>query len=58
MLIFDRSKLRPKLFIGILGINAGFVVFLHPRWSMPIVGVTLVVIVGVAGLIFGGTRYL
>ena len=56
VLIFDRSKLRLKLFIGILGIITGFVVFLHPRWSMPIVGATLVIIVSVAGLIFGGTR--
>ncbi len=56
LILFDRSMGGRKLFIGVLSIVAGIIIFFHPRWSTPIVGVTLVIIVGMAGLIIGGAR--
>lgn len=42
-----------KLFAGILGILAGIVVLNHPLWSALLVPATLIIILGVQGIIFG-----
>lgn len=55
-IFMDRSMWGWKLFIGILGIIAGIVVMRHPLWSSAIVGATLVIILGIQGLIIGGVR--
>jgi uncharacterized membrane protein HdeD (DUF308 family) len=55
-IFLDRSLWGWKLFIGVLGIIAGILIFQHPRWSTPFVGATLVIILGIEGLLIGGIR--
>ncbi len=55
-IFMDRTMWGWKLFIGILGIIAGILVMRHPLWSSAIVGATLVIILGIQGLIIGGVR--
>lgn len=43
-----------KLFAGIVGIIAGIAVIQHPLWSTAIVGNTLIVLLGIGGIIMGG----
>ena len=43
-----------KLFAGIVGIIAGIVVIQHPLWSTAVVGNTLIVLLGIGGIIMGG----
>ena len=40
----------------ILGINAGILVVQHPLWTSWIFGATLIIILGIQGLIIGGVR--
>lgn len=53
-IFLDSSMWGWKLFAGILGIIAGVVVLQHPIWSPFIIGATLVIILGIQGLIYGG----
>jgi uncharacterized membrane protein HdeD (DUF308 family) len=43
-----------KLFAGIIGILAGIAVIQHPLWSATIVGNTLIILLGIGGIIMGG----
>ena len=43
-----------KLFSGILGIIAGLIILNHPIWSPLIIGATLVIMLGVLGIVMGG----
>jgi uncharacterized membrane protein HdeD (DUF308 family) len=52
-IFLDRTAWGWKLFAGILGILAGIVILNHPLISPLIVGTTLVIIMGVQGIIFG-----
>ena len=55
-IFMDKSMWGWKLFTGILGIIAGIIVMRHPLWSSALVGATLVIILGIQGLIIGGVR--
>ena len=52
-IFLDHSMWGWKLFAGILGILAGIIVLNHPLWSPFVIGATLVIILGIQGLIFG-----
>jgi uncharacterized membrane protein HdeD (DUF308 family) len=53
-IFLDRSLWGWKLFAGVLGIIAGIIVIQHPIWSPVIVGSTLVILLGIQGIIYGG----
>lgn len=52
-IFLDNTAWGWKLFAGILGILAGIVILNHPLISPLVVGTTLVIIMGVQGIIFG-----
>ena len=52
-IFLDHTQWGWKLFLGILGILAGILVIQHPLWSTALIPTTLVIILGVVGLIFG-----
>lgn len=52
----DRSMWGWKLFSGIIGIIAGFLAIQHPLWSTVFVGITLVIVLGISGLLIGSVR--
>ena len=49
----DNTAWGWKLFAGILGILAGILILNHPLWSTLLVPATLIIILGVQGIIFG-----
>jgi uncharacterized membrane protein HdeD (DUF308 family) len=49
----DKTAWGWKLFAGILGILAGILILNHPLWSTLLVPATLIIILGVQGIIFG-----
>lgn len=49
----DHSAWGWKLIIGILGIVAGILVLQHPLWSPVVIGTTLIIILGIWGLMAG-----
>ena len=53
-IFLDSSMWGWKLLGGILGILAGIIVLRHPVWSPFVVGATLVIIMGIQGIIYGG----
>ena len=53
-IFLDSSMWGWKLAAGILGILAGLVVLNHPLWSPLVVFGTLVVMLGIQGIIYGG----
>jgi uncharacterized membrane protein HdeD (DUF308 family) len=53
-IFLDRSMWGWKLFAGILGIIAGIIVVQHPLWSPVVLGSTLIIILGIEGIIYGG----
>ena len=53
-IFLDRSMGGWKLFAGILGIIAGIIVLRHPVWSPFVVGATLIIILGIQGIVYGG----
>lgn len=55
-IFLDKTMWGWKLFIGLLGIVAGFVVLDHPLWSPFVVGSILIIILGIQGLIVGIVR--
>lgn len=52
----DSSQWIWKLIIGILGIIAGIIVLQHPLWSTVIVASTVVILLGIGGLIMGAAH--
>jgi uncharacterized membrane protein HdeD (DUF308 family) len=52
-IFIDRSIWGWKLLAGILGIMAGIIVINHPLWSPLVVYATLVIILGIEGIIYG-----
>ena len=52
-LFVDSSQWGWKLFSGLLGIIAGILILQHPLWSTVLVPTTLVIILGIEGLIIG-----
>ena len=52
-LFIDSTAWGWKLFAGILGILAGIVIMNHPLISPLVVGTTIVIIIGIQGIIFG-----
>jgi len=52
-LFIDSTAWGWKLFAGILGILAGIIILNHPLISPLVVGGTIVIIMGVQGIIFG-----
>lgn len=52
-IFMDSADWGWKLVGGILGILAGLIVLQHPLWSPLVIGATLVIILGVQGLVFG-----
>ncbi len=52
-LFVDRTAWGWKLVLGILGIVAGLMIIQHPLWSSVLVPATLVLVLGIEGLIFG-----
>lgn len=52
-ILIDRSMWGWKLFAGILGIIAGVIVFRHPLWSGVVLGATLIIFLGIVGIIIG-----
>jgi uncharacterized membrane protein HdeD (DUF308 family) len=55
-IFIDSAQWGAKLIIGILGIIAGFIVLQHPLWSTAIVASTVVILLGIGGLIMGGAN--
>ncbi len=55
-IFLDKTMWGWKLFIGILGIIAGFIVLDHPLWSPLVVGSVLIIILGIQGLVIGIVR--
>jgi len=55
-IFLDKTMWGWKLFSGILGIVAGLIVLQHPLWSPFVIGATLIIILGIQGLIIGGIR--
>ena len=53
-IFMDSSGWGWKLFGGIIGILAGILILQHPIWSTFVVGASLVIILGIQGLIIGG----
>ena len=53
-IFLDSSMWGWKLFAGILGILAGIFVLQYPLWSPVVVLSTMVIILGVQGIIYGG----
>ncbi len=45
-----------KLIVGILGVIAGLIVIQHPLWSALLVPATLVLILGIEGILIGVVR--
>ena len=52
-IFIDSADWGWKLVGGILGILAGMIVLQHPIWSPLVIGATLIIILGVQGLIIG-----
>lgn len=52
-IFIDHSAWGWKLVAGILGILAGLIILQHPLWSPFVVGGTLVLLLGIQGVIYG-----
>jgi len=52
-IFIDSSLWGWKLFAGILGIAAGFVILQHPLWSAILVPAIAIIILGIQALVFG-----
>jgi uncharacterized membrane protein HdeD (DUF308 family) len=54
VMFMDHTAWGWKLFAGLLGILAGIVVLGSPLWSSVIVLATMVIIMGIQGIVYGG----
>ena len=52
-IFIDSSAWGWKLIVGILGIAAGIIIIRHPLWSTILVPTTLIIVLGIQGLIIG-----
>jgi uncharacterized membrane protein HdeD (DUF308 family)/predicted flap endonuclease-1-like 5' DNA nuclease len=52
-IFIDSSQWGWKLIVGIIGIVAGIVVLRHPLWSTVLVGNTLIIVLGIFGIVMG-----
>ena len=52
-IFLDSSMWGWKLFAGVLGMIAGLLILQHPLWSPFVLAGTLVLVLGIQGLIFG-----
>lgn len=52
----ERAQWIWKIVIGILGIIAGIIVLQHPLWSTVILANTVVILLGIGGLILGAAH--
>ena len=52
-IFIDHTAWGWKLFIGILGIIAGLLIIQHPLWSTVLIPTTLIIVLGIEGLIIG-----
>lgn len=52
-IFLDSTAWGWKLFAGILGIIAGIIILQHPLWSALLVPTTLIIVLGIQGLIIG-----
>ena len=52
-LISDRSGWLWKAFAGVIGILAGMAIVAHPLWSSILVPTTLVIVIGIFGIVNG-----
>ncbi len=52
-LIGDRTAWLWKLFAGVIGILAGIAIVAHPMWSTILVPTTLVLVIGIFGMVNG-----
>jgi len=52
-IFLDRTAWGWKLFSGILGIIAGLLILNHPLWATVLIPTTLVLIVGIFGIVIG-----
>lgn len=52
-LFVDRTQWGWKLLLGVVGIAAGLAIIQHPLWASVLVPATLVLVLGIQGLIFG-----
>lgn len=50
----NRAAWGWNLFTGILGVLAGIIVLQHPVWSAVLVPTTLVILLGIQGIVVGG----
>lgn len=55
-IFIDNTLWGWKLFSGLLGILAGFVIIQHPLWSTLAVPATLVIILGIEGIVIGAVN--
>lgn len=55
-IFIDSSNWGWKLFAGILGIVAGIIILQHPLWSVLLVPATLVVLLGITGILIGSSN--
>lgn len=55
-IFIDRSGWGWKLFSGIIGILAGVAIIQHPLWSAVLVPATLILVMGIFGIIMGITN--
>ena len=55
-IFIDSSAWGWKLIIGILGIAAGILIIRHPLWSTILVPTTLIIVLGIEGIIIGAVN--
>jgi uncharacterized membrane protein HdeD (DUF308 family) len=55
-IFIDSSAWGWKLIIGILGIVAGLMIIRHPLWSTVLVPTTLIIVLGIEGIIIGAVN--
>ncbi len=53
-IFIDRTSWGWNLFAGILAVLAGLAVLQHPLWSSLVVGSTIIIILGIQAVIYGG----
>ncbi len=52
-IFIDSSAWGWKLFVGILGIIAGILILQHPLWSTVLIPTTIIIVLGIEGIIIG-----
>ncbi len=55
-IFIDHTAWGWKLIIGILGIIAGIIIIQHPLWSTVLVTTTLIIVLGIEGIIIGAVN--